>query len=84
MLTVQQAALLAGVSDSLIRIWIADGTLPHYRLGARGKRGKIAIASDDLDAVLKSCKVGTCVRCQSTQSVKPNRPIKLKHLQMPS
>jgi excisionase family DNA binding protein len=57
MLTVAEAATRACVSEGLIRQWVADGTLPHYRLGARGKRGKIMIAVEDLDGALASFKV---------------------------
>ena len=45
------------VSLSLIYQWIKDG-LPHYRLGGDGKRGKILVDSEDLDAWVDSCKVG--------------------------
>ena len=31
--------------------------LPHLRLGGRGKRGRILINVDDLDAFLASCRV---------------------------
>lgn len=57
-LTVKQAAAHASVSAALIYAWCADGTLPHMRVGARGKRGHIRIAPGDLDAVLAGLKVG--------------------------
>lgn len=56
-LTVAQAALRAAVSDSLIYAWCADGTLPHTRVGRKGKRGHIRIAAEDLDALMASFKV---------------------------
>lgn len=31
--------------------------LPHYRMGGKGKRGKILIEEASLDAFLQSCKV---------------------------
>ncbi len=58
MLTVKQAAERACVSEGLIRGWVAAGQLPHFRLGAKGKRGKIIIDETDLDGVLASFKVG--------------------------
>ena len=81
MLSVKAAAGRAGVSEGLVRRWVADGSLPHYRLGAKGKRGKIAIAEADLDALLATLKVagqGGCPR------PRPAKPIRLKHLRMPS
>lgn len=52
------AAARACVSVSLIYRWCAEGTLPHLRVGARGRRGKILVAAADLDALLASCRVG--------------------------
>lgn len=57
MLTVAEAAKHARVCESIIRQWVASGALPHYRLGAQGKRGKIMIEVEDLDGVLASFKV---------------------------
>lgn len=57
MLTVKQAAARACVSESLIYAWCADGTLPHLRIGRRGKRGTIRIAIEELDGVLAAFKV---------------------------
>lgn len=57
MLTVREAAGRTGVSDGLVRAWVKAGELPHYRLGAKGRRGKIAIATDDLDAFLAARRV---------------------------
>jgi len=48
-LTVTEAALRASVSVSLIYVWCSDGTLPHIRVGRKGKRGHIRIAEEDLD-----------------------------------
>jgi hypothetical protein len=58
MLSVKAAAARAGVSEGLVRRWVAAGLLPHFRLGSPGKRGKIGIAPEDLDALLASFKVG--------------------------
>ncbi|QEL17407.1 helix-turn-helix domain-containing protein [Limnoglobus roseus] len=57
MLTVKQAATHAGVSESLIYVWCGDGTLPHVRMGRKGKRGTIRIAVDDLNGVIAAFKV---------------------------
>ncbi|HYH66191.1 MAG TPA: helix-turn-helix domain-containing protein [Urbifossiella sp.] len=56
-LNVKQAAVRAGVSESLLYQLCSEGRLPHYRLGGRGRRGKIVIAPDDLDAFMESCRV---------------------------
>ena len=56
-MTVAVAAARAAVSESLIYAWCADGTLPHTRLGRKGKRGTIRVAAEDLDGVLASFKV---------------------------
>lgn len=56
-LTVRQAAERAAVSESLIYAWCSDGTLPHTRVGRKGKRGHIRIAQEDLDGLLASFKI---------------------------
>ncbi len=56
--TVKQAATHVGVSCGLIYAWCADGTLPHMRVGRKGKRGRIRIATEDLDRLLGMLKVG--------------------------
>lgn len=56
-LSVRAAALRVGVSASLVYQWCADGTLPHYRLGRSGKRGKILIDPDELDRLYAERKV---------------------------
>lgn len=57
MLTVAEAARHATVSESLIRQWVREGTLPHFRLGGKGHRGAIRIAVEDLDGVLANFRV---------------------------
>src|SRR5262249_46328582 len=54
MLTVRQAALRACVSESLVYRWCAEGSLPHFRVGAKGRRGKLLIKEEELDAFLDS------------------------------
>ena len=56
-MTVAEAAKHACVSESLIYAWCAEGTLPHTRVGRKGRRGHIRIAVEDLDGVLAAFKV---------------------------
>jgi excisionase family DNA binding protein len=56
-LTPKEAADYAGVSDSMIYQWCDERRLAHYRVGGKGRRGKILIDPDDLDAVLASCRI---------------------------
>lgn len=56
-MTIKEAAAHACVSESIIRAWVASGLLAHYRLGAPGKRGKIVIKVEDLDAFLARQRV---------------------------
>jgi excisionase family DNA binding protein len=79
-MTVKQAAERAEVSVGLIYCWIESRLLPHYRLGASGRRGKIVIAEADLLAFLDTMKVE--VRPAPTPMVKA-KPIKLRHLELP-
>lgn len=55
-LTPKQAAEHEGVSTSLIYRWCDEGRLPHYRLGAEGRRGRILIDPDDLDVFMRGCR----------------------------
>jgi excisionase family DNA binding protein len=57
MLTVKQAAERLRVSPSLVYSWCEDRILPHYRMGGKGKRGKILIEEAALDAFLQSHRV---------------------------
>ena len=62
-LTVREAAAYVRVSERAVRQWVQDGTLPAYRLGARGKRGVIRIARGDLDGLLAASRTtGEVVR----------------------
>ena len=56
-LTIKQAAARAGVSANLVYRWCQEKRLAHYRLGARGRRGRILIDPGDLDAFLETLKV---------------------------
>jgi excisionase family DNA binding protein len=56
-LTPKEAAERAGVSVSMIYQWCNERVLPHYRVGGRGRRGKILVEESDLEAYLRSCRV---------------------------
>jgi excisionase family DNA binding protein len=56
-LTPKQAAEHAGVSAQLIYQWCDERRLVHYRCGGRGRRGRILIDPDDLDAFLQTLRV---------------------------
>ncbi|MFO0847103.1 MAG: helix-turn-helix domain-containing protein [Gemmataceae bacterium] len=81
MLTVRQAAARATVCEGTVRGWLRDGVLPHYRLGAKGRRGKILIDPADLAAVLAAAKVGP--RPPAPPAPAPTRRPVLKHLRLP-
>lgn len=57
MLTVKQVAERLRISASLVYSWCEDRILPHYRMGVKGKRGKILIDEAALEAFLQSRKV---------------------------
>lgn len=56
MLTPKQAAERTGVSVSLIYQWCKEGLIEHFRLGAKGKRGKVLIDPDELARFLENCR----------------------------
>src|SRR5262245_20580936 len=78
---VKQAATYAGVCPSIIYGLCAAQSISHYRVGGKGRRGKIVIHKTDLDAYLESCRVGS--KPQPVASDRPSRP-KLRHLRLPS
>lgn len=57
MLTVKQVAGRLRISASLVYGWCEDQMLPHYRMGGKGKRGKILIEETARNAFLESRKV---------------------------
>ena len=57
MLTVKEVSERLRVSVSLVYSLCEDHLLPHYRMGGKGKRGKILIEESVLDAFLQSRKV---------------------------
>jgi excisionase family DNA binding protein len=56
-LSVKQAAERAGVSPAMVYQWCDERRLAHYRCGGEGKRGKIVISEEDLDAFVQSIRV---------------------------
>lgn len=82
MLTVKQVAERLGVSESLVRCWIRDRALPHYRVGAKGKRGKIVVAQEDLDEFLALFRVLGTKPQQSKVLPSVTVPSKFRHLRL--
>jgi excisionase family DNA binding protein len=56
--TVKQFAERAEISLSLAYLLVAEGRVPHRRIGQKGKRGCIRITEDDLEAFLETAKAG--------------------------
>ncbi|MCI0458329.1 MAG: helix-turn-helix domain-containing protein [Gemmataceae bacterium] len=77
MLSVKEAAKRWGVSAALIYGWVESGELPHYRLGASGRRGTIRIAEADMEAFLAARKRGGSLPS-------PPAPRPFKHVRLPS
>ncbi len=81
-LSPQLAAAQACVCINLIYQACAAGTIAHLRLGGTGKRGKILIEQEDLEAWLCSKKVG---RVQESRPHPPKRKSvmpTLRHLKL--
>jgi excisionase family DNA binding protein len=57
MLTVKQVSDRLRVSASLVYSWCEEHLLPHYRMGGKGKRGKILIEETALAEFLQSRRV---------------------------
>lgn len=72
-LSVRQAAARVGVSASLVYRWCAEGTLPHYRLGGNGRRGKIVIAPADLDRHFADSRVEGMGADEPLTHIRPGR-----------
>lgn len=45
------------VSKALVYLWISERRFPHYRVGGRGKRGKVLIEEDEFKSFLATCRV---------------------------
>jgi excisionase family DNA binding protein len=74
-LSVRQAAKRLGSCDQQVYGLCRDGRLAHYRIGAAGKRGKIVIAEEDLEAYLESVRV-------ASRDPPANTPVVLRHLKL--
>ena len=56
-MNVREAAERLEVSISLVYQLIAEGRLPHVRIGGRGRRGKIIVRPEDIESFLEACEV---------------------------
>lgn len=83
-LSPKAAAAQACCSVTLVYQWVAAGTLPAYRVGAPGKRGKILIAPADLHATLESFKSGgrPATPPPPSPAPLPPAPPRLRHLRL--
>jgi len=82
-LTVAEAAKHCCVSESIVRGWLKDG-LAHFRVGAKGRRGKILIELVDLDGWMALFKV-TKKEPELRKAPAPPAPkLSLRHLRLPS
>ncbi|HEV3445238.1 MAG TPA: helix-turn-helix domain-containing protein, partial [Gemmataceae bacterium] len=68
------------VSPGLVYEWVEGGELPHYRMGAGGKRGAIRVDEADLDSFVAGMKKER--RRETPPPVRKTAPLKLKHLQV--
>lgn len=77
-MTVLEVAERVGVCPSLVYGWVEYRALAHYRLGGKGKRGRILVDEADLEAFLQGCRVepAAVVPAMKPQVRKP----KLKHI----
>ena len=55
MLTPRQAANRLGVSQSLVYQLCNELVLQHYRIGGKGKRGRIRIEEEEVERYRQSC-----------------------------
>ncbi len=70
MLSPREAAMRLGISLSLVYQLCKDGQLEHYRLGSRGKRGRIRIALSEVERFL----------AESVRRLQPTLSSQFKHL----
>jgi excisionase family DNA binding protein len=57
LISVKAAAKKIGVSQALVYQLCAEGTLPHYRVGGKGKRGKIVIDPNELESYFQARRI---------------------------
>ena len=80
-ITVREAARRAGVCPALVDHWCAEHLLPHYRIGGKGRRGKIVIDETDLEAFLQRFRVEAQTHEEPKSAPRPRTPA-LKHLSL--
>ena len=73
-LTVKQAADLVPTSQSLVYQWVKEKVFTVYRVGGRGRRGKILIDDAEFRAFLESLKVLPAAVSAPTSSGSPASP----------
>ena len=56
-LTAKQRAERNGVSRAIIYVWVEERRFPVYRIGAKGRRGRILIDEPDFEQFLGSLHV---------------------------
>lgn len=56
LLKVQQVAERLGVSVSLVYQLCADGVMTHFRMGGKGKRGRVMVEESDLQLFMEACR----------------------------
>lgn len=57
-MTVKEFAERAEISLSLAYALIAEGRVPHRRIGQRGRRGAIRVSEEDFRQFMEAVKVG--------------------------
>ena len=57
-MTVKEFAEKAEISLSLAYALIAEGRVPHRRIGQRGRRGAIRISEEDFRQFMEAVKAG--------------------------
>jgi hypothetical protein len=80
-ITVIEVSKRVGVCSSLVYGWVESRALAHFRLGGKGKRGRILVDEADLEAFLQGCRVEA--KKEAASSMKPPRVrTKFKHLDL--
>lgn len=55
--TVNEAAKVVGVSPSLLYKLCQEQLIPHFRVGGKGRRGKILLSLADINVFMQTCRV---------------------------
>jgi excisionase family DNA binding protein len=58
-MTVKEFAEKAEISLSLAYALVAEGRVPHRRIGQRGRRGAIRISEEDFRQFMEAVKAGS-------------------------